>query len=381
MATKKQLKQLSQAELNNIIGEHFFYIKWDSTKKADLSYIDFNWHSLAWKDLQWANLEWSDFTNIIGPSLSAVNFENANLRWANLLWVYFHDANLRWAILIWAKFTPEYLSEKQKNEAIFTEEQLKAHETIIKDLNIQQKETIKEKNVVIENIWNIRTNELQKEFINLKNNYWDEERRWLAVSITIFIILIMFTLIPISLYIWLIWAEKIIFSFVILVILLIYSFIIAVSDTYRPNKSFFDKIDVFIENNSLIKVFTSLVFSWWIYYLYTNLKFDKAIEVDYKVLLPFLPFEIICLTFLYFCIYQFSKAKNLRIEQQNKIAIISWYQALIAQEELTWKEVRMNHFLPNIADVLFCKANEKNDQSLPFDKALEIAKLVKDTTK
>lgn len=36
-----QLKKITQEELDEKVREHFFFLKGDPTKKADLSFIDF----------------------------------------------------------------------------------------------------------------------------------------------------------------------------------------------------------------------------------------------------------------------------------------------------------------------------------------------------
>ena len=77
-------------------------------------------------------------------------------------------------------------------------------------------------------------------------------------------------------------------------------------------------------------------------------------------------------TILYFSIYQYSKAKELRIENQNKIALLHGFQAINANELITNKEI----FHQNIADVVFTKAyREKNPQNLPIDKVIDLIKI------
>lgn len=69
--------------------------------------------------------------------------------------------------------------------------------------------------------------------------------------------------------------------------------------------------------------------------------------------------------------YQYSKAKQLRIENQNKIAILHWFQALRAEK---WDWVENWRFYDNIANVVFTKVySKKVSNDLPVDKLVELA--------
>ncbi len=83
------------------------------------------------------------------------------------------------------------------------------------------------------------------------------------------------------------------------------------------------------------------------------------------------PLWIILSTCLYFSLYQYSKAKQLRIENQNKIAILHWFQALRAEK---WDWVVQWRFYDNIANVVFTKVySKKVSNDLPVDKLVELA--------
>jgi hypothetical protein len=84
--------------------------------------------------------------------------------------------------------------------------------------------------------------------------------------------------------------------------------------------------------------------------------------------------SIILFSFLYFSIWQYWKAKELRIENQNKIALLHWFQAINSNIWITNKEI----FHQNISDVVFTKAyRDKNSQNLPIDKIIDLIKLTK----
>lgn len=379
---KKGFRKITQEELDEILEKHRLYLKdWNEKNKADLSYTDFRNISLKWKNLEKVNLVGSNLSEIwslqeritysdnILYLLDWTDFSKANLTDTNVKWLNFRLADVNGAVFIWSNYKSNQFSEQQLNLIIETEEWLQK-----KIWELEQKISIKDK--AIKNIWDKRTEELKEWFEILKQNYANEERKWLVISITIFLVLITSAFLPILFAIWLKWAEKIVIYFILAIFAIIYAFLWAEEWKNNKNEDWFEKI---INNNKTARIILSIVTFIWLVILiqYAIWNTNMNLPFDYTRLIPFLPFEIISLTFLYFCIYQFSKAKNLRIEQQNKIAVVSWYQALIAQEELTWKEVRLSYFLPNISDVLFCKVNEKNDNNLPIDKVVEVAKLIK----
>ncbi|EKE29429.1 MAG: hypothetical protein ACD_2C00177G0005 [uncultured bacterium (gcode 4)] len=296
----------------------------------------------------------------------------------------------------WDWFAKTLDAEDLDNLYQFIKQILLNNNNIIKDINNKQlkkekleitkeKEALleitKEKEAKIEEIWEKRTLELQQWFNDLKNEYATEERKWLVVSLTVFVVLIISSFLPICVYIWLIWSEKIIFWFLILVILLIYTFMLATDKNLKPEEKWIEKVENFIKKRELLKILLLSILAFSFGSMVAQIDFQKKWNLDFSNLLPFVPFELITLTFLYFCVYQFSKAKNLRIEHQNKIAIISWYKALLAHEEMTWKEIRMSHFLPNISNVLFCKSNDSNDSNLPIEKIMDLAKIAKETSR
>ena len=88
------------------------------------------------------------------------------------------------------------------------------------------------------------------------------------------------------------------------------------------------------------------------------------------------PFWILLSSFLYFSIYQYSKAKQLRIENQNKVALLHWLQAL-RSDTTEWMEKW--RFYDNIANVVFTKVynSKEKEQNLPIDKLIEVVNIIK----
>lgn len=88
-----------------------------------------------------------------------------------------------------------------------------------------------------------------------------------------------------------------------------------------------------------------------------------------------LPLWLLLSSFLYFCIFRYSKVSQLRIENQNKVALLHW---LIAIKADTDEWMSKSRYYDNIADVVFTKVyNSKTaDQNLPIDKIIDIIKII-----
>lgn len=86
----------------------------------------------------------------------------------------------------------------------------------------------------------------------------------------------------------------------------------------------------------------------------------------------FIPLEILLFSMFYFSIVQYSKAKNLRIENQNKIAAVNGFYGLKSDSKAYIKD-----FLPNISNVLFNKLRSQKDKNLPIDEIIKLAKVLR----
>ena len=99
--------------------------------------------------------------------------------------------------------------------------------------------------------------------------------------------------------------------------------------------------------------------------------FNISIEMVDKISIGLFLFSA-----LYFIIHQYSKAKNLRIENQNKLALIHELKAFELSENISEKA---KIILPNYADVIFTKAiPDKNEKNLPIDELIKLKSIFKE---
>jgi uncharacterized protein YjbI with pentapeptide repeats len=96
------MNEISTEELNNILGEHKFWLSGKGGKIADLSYADLSNANLNGADLSRANLSYADLSyadlsraNLSYADLSYADLSNANLNGANLSRANLCGANLR----------------------------------------------------------------------------------------------------------------------------------------------------------------------------------------------------------------------------------------------------------------------------------------------
>jgi hypothetical protein len=90
-------------------------------------------------------------------------------------------------------------------------------------------------------------------------------------------------------------------------------------------------------------------------------------------LYSFIPLNLVLFSTIYFSILQYSKFRNLMVENLNKIAIIDGYLGLIKMK----KDVEIKLFLPNISNVLFSKIDNGKEKNLPIDEISKISNLIK----
>lgn len=313
--------------------------------------------------------------------LSEVNFKNSDLRCLNFKWTLLNWADLRGNTL----WEANQFSKEQQEQIILTDENYIDYQEKkrLEEENKKLKKEVSEKNQTLKVTSDKQTNKLLEWFEELKENFALEEKRWLILSFIAFASLLFVSFIPLFdvlafkytyklLFWWLLW----IFTFICFIVVLIWS------------------IDNEVENEDLSFLhFLKLSFKkWWLAYIiwFILLKtltsfIDKVWEPwerVFKINLQYwlLPIWILLVTFLYFCISQYSKAKKLRIENQNKIAMIHGFQALRAE---TWDGIGKWRFYDNIANVVFTPVFEdKNSANLPIDKVLDLVKsTIESTTK
>ena len=91
------MKTYTQEELSAIVANHADYLKTgDSSKRANLRYVDLRYADLRDADLHYADLH---SANLRYAYLHGADLRDANLRSADLHSAYLHGANLRYANL------------------------------------------------------------------------------------------------------------------------------------------------------------------------------------------------------------------------------------------------------------------------------------------
>ncbi|HIQ57639.1 TPA: hypothetical protein EYG84_03120, partial [Candidatus Gracilibacteria bacterium] len=161
--------------------------------------------------------------------------------------------------------------------------------------------------------------------------------------------------------------------------------------TIKLQESFMDLIEVYEkEERHWEKYIRYTLFAFFALFIITFFAYlDIAIswkyllditnQINISLSIPFhyfsLSVSITLFTVLYFFISQYIKAKNLRIENQNKVALIYGYQALQAETNANEK---YQYFLPNFSNVIFAKAiPSKNEKNLPIDELVKLVKAIK----
>lgn len=99
---------------------------------------------------------------------------------------------------------------------------------------------------------------------------------------------------------------------------------------------------------------------------------------SYKPLLGMIPLVSISIVFLWFVVKQYAFAKKLRIEQQNRRAMASFMQLLIAADA----EVGSKHFttlVPFFGNAIIHRpfSQDNYDPQLPIDEIAKVADLMK----
>lgn len=222
------------------------------------------------------------------------------------------------------------------------------------------KEEEKEQNFIAIR-WESRKNEMLKIFQELLNNYKIEETRWLIVLIGLFIFLLL------NWFILFLSAFEFkyipqIFYFISCFFLWFIFIIIEILTSNKAEK-----------NNPIKEICVIIFFTLSILIVYHKFIKDLSytsfnLKDKYFNLLPFI---LSIWIFVYFTSYQYSKSKNLRIEYENRIAIMNWYLGLQDMQE-NYIEL----FSAKAADIVFSKAiPDKWDKNLPIDEILSILKL------
>ena len=377
----KKLKEISLVEIEFIIHDHQLRLRWgDESKRANFSWYNFlssakkyktdarNFYNVFEnKELKWAIMEGivlSDFS-FFNSDLSSVSFQNSLLLGCNFKGCNLGKTDFRDAMYDFSQF-----SEEQKETAIFTDKEYLASQKI-KEQEIE----IEKKDKVIENTKDEQTDLLKDGFDKIREDFSLEEKRWLMISFMWFLNLFLLSLVPILDIIAYKHIYKIIFWWLILTTFIFITWSVTIASTaLRKNQELEDlSIWEWIKKEWKNILVTVLIY-WLLTWAMRSLGEPDASIFSITIKYCLIPFWILFSTFLYFSVLQYSKAKELRIENQNKIALLHGLQAINANELITNKEI----FHQNIADVVFTKAyREKNPQNLPIDKVIDLIKLSK----
>ncbi len=301
---------------------------------------------------------------------------------------------------------------------------------ISKTLN-QKDDQIKElKGKVSKQEWKIantskkEVNKLIEGFIDLRDSFEKEEFKWLTYSFIVFLSLLFLLLIPVVDIFAYQYTYKIIFwgiMFVVWLLLLLPSLYIFASnddlkninevpsDKKKPNEESQknkknqkkrNKVLEFIRRN-IIRIWKKLdfvMFLWksfkkgWFLILYVLILFlSLTTFLDwlsapikpvfwFEPRLSLIPIWVLFSSVLYFSVFQYGKAKKLRIENQNKVALLHWFIAIRTDN---WDEISKSRFYDNVANVVFTKVFESKNSELnfPMDKALDIIRSLAEKNK
>lgn len=366
MVNKLNLREIWYDEVKEKIKNHLLWLRWSwKEEDRDFSNLDLTWlYSYQTK------------TVFEKANLTEANFQNSDIRNLTFSWT-----NTKWLDLRNANYQTDQFTQEQLSQAILTDEDYKSYleNKKITEENKKLKWKIKEKDEIINTIWEEQTDKLLKWFENLKKDFWFEEKRWLTIAIITFFLSLWFSTIIFIDSIFPELTKRFLYIFFWRFIFIILTILLAISDNNKQKKNTpFFKIPNWdsIKNTSL-----KTIFLWYRFIILTQLDYLWRIWENKKSLLdiktPYytlIPISIILFSFLYFSIYQYSRAKQLRIENQNKIALLHWFQALRAEPN-DW--IQKQSFYDNIANVVFTKVYQtKTSKDLPIDKVLDLVTMI-----
>lgn len=361
-------KQLSHEELDKRINNHLLFLRWNNDENLDHNFsnciIDDNYSEL----LSWIDLTNSDFSN---SELRNVTFNNSILDWAKFEWakfIYsdFWNASMIWTDLRWLEWfnSQNSLNLKQKEEVILTD---KDYDNFIK-INKQNKK-IENQSEILESVSDNHSEKLINSFKDLEDKFRKEENNWLEILQITFLTLFLVSLIPILDFFF----HDIIAYFVFLILFIIIIIFIGaffyIKDYEKPTSKQPLKIkNVFYFIITIILTINTVK-------LTLDIKLSNNLFSDWNIII-FSPILVLLSTLLYFSVFQYSKSKKLRIENQNKVALLHWYLSIKATK---WDWMDKWRFYNNIANVVFSKVYEtkESDKNLPTDQIIDIIKLIK----
>lgn len=404
---------ISSDELDLLLETHRKYLLWESEGKLlDLKNRIIEGYDFSGKDCEGAQFlscifnyefEWDEgYDNqswesyYIKPNwtrfFAYTNFTNVNFTGSVFNGVFdFDNARLNNAIFINVDWNKLRLSLSQSALIITTVSQLTSKIKLQEDVIENKDQKIEVKNIQLDKTSERESKWMLDIFDELKFNFLREELLWMIFAGCIF-----FTIFTISETIVAFLnpglASIILFWVMgwIIFVLIILSWIDKTN--IKTNKFDWSFSNVF---KSLWKT-TLLLIIYFTVVLWVNASIDKWNTIICKVSenkecisieraeLVMIPITFILLSLLWFSAHQYWRAKKLRIEQQNKQAMIHFMQAVIAFDGRVSSENQTFPMLaPFFANAIIHRpfSQENYEPQLPIDKLFELAKNTKDLVK
>ncbi len=235
------------------------------------------------------------------------------------------------------------LDGTQYKNIITTDEQYK---TFLEEKNKQQEEELKSTSEG-------QTNSLLSGFKDLATEYHFEEKFWIRCMALIAFYLLFLSSLPLLIFLYS-------YSNIIVIPTFLF-FCLYLHLLENPEESKTEKI----EKITPWIIFTVFIFLAWIWVI-PNIEITEKTNLYIYIS----PIIILFITLLYFSVTQYSKSKKLRIDNQNKIALIHGMMAIKADT------TNMNkwRFYDKIAEIVFDKVHHDKEENLPIDKIIQIIK-------
>lgn len=366
------IEDMSYSEGN----EYNFYTIFKKNNFKNIEFKKTTFENIKFKDCDFSNSKFLDETKFKNCDLSENTFNRLstdNISFNYLFW----ECKLKWSYFYDTDIINEFNSEDLKEK------------WIIYDNLEQQKKILEQQIKTLQKISDARFWKLSESFEKLEKKFKKEEIIWISISFILFISMLYFFAIPIFdmllfskiyyfIFYWILWFFWIII-FSVFIILENFEKI----DLEKENINIIEKIKIFFKKEcySILKFILFSIFLSLFFFNFNS--FLSELKAPEKSLLNFsyyyfIPFWIVLTTFLYFSVTQYSTSKKLRIENQNKVALLHWMVWIKADTD---KDMDKNIFYQNVANIVFSKVYEWKEENLPLDKVLELVKIINSNNK
>ncbi len=245
-------------------------------------------------------------------------------------------------------------------------------------LNIQESK-IRQNEDTLKKVSEKQSKDMLDIFKELKQDFSHEERLWLAFGFYIFLILFVIASALISL------LSPIISAYAnIVLIAVIFLIIWSLSSDMKDDQKI-EPSAIFIATLILISTFFPVIYFFheaYIAIFWWTSSWVRIInwEMWLNQLENIVPLTLVLFSVLWFSVHQYWRAKKLRIEQQNKQAMIHYMQAVIAQD---WKgdkdSALMSQLAPFFANTIIHRpfSQDNYDPQLPIDEVKKVVDMAK----